>query len=95
MAFIVAFTVPARKRVKHVWTYWGAISGSVETGACSATPAGEIARPPQSGSGCQPEGCSAPGGGLNAEISSVFPGEIPGRSRLALLGRLGLPQGSA
>ena len=22
----VAFTVPARKRVKHVWTYWGAIS---------------------------------------------------------------------
>ena len=23
----VAFAVPARKRVKHVWTYWGAISG--------------------------------------------------------------------
>ena len=23
----VAFTVPVRKRVKHVWTYWGAISG--------------------------------------------------------------------
>ena len=22
----VAFTVPARKRVKHVWTYWGVIS---------------------------------------------------------------------
>ena len=22
----VAFTVPARKRVKHVWTYWGAIT---------------------------------------------------------------------
>ena len=22
----VAFTVPARKRVKHVWAYWGAIS---------------------------------------------------------------------
>ena len=22
----VAFTVPVRKRVKHVWTYWGAIS---------------------------------------------------------------------
>ena len=21
----VAFTVPARKRVKHVWTYWGAV----------------------------------------------------------------------
>ena len=26
----VAFTVPARKRVKHVWTYWGAISGQLD-----------------------------------------------------------------
>ena len=25
----VAFTVPARKRAKHVWTYWGAISGQL------------------------------------------------------------------
>ena len=25
----VAFFVPARKRVKHVWTYWGAISGQL------------------------------------------------------------------
>ena len=25
----VAFTVPARKRVKHVWTYWGAILGQL------------------------------------------------------------------
>ena len=25
----VAFTVPARKRVKHVWTYWGAIAGQL------------------------------------------------------------------
>ena len=32
----VAFTVPVRKRVKHVWTYWGAITGHDETGACSA-----------------------------------------------------------
>ena len=24
-----AFTVPVRKRVKHVWTYWGAISGEL------------------------------------------------------------------
>ena len=22
----IAFTVPVRKRVKHVWTYWGAVS---------------------------------------------------------------------
>ena len=27
----VAFTVPARKRVKHVWTCWGAISGKLRT----------------------------------------------------------------
>ena len=25
----VAFVVPVRKRVKHVWTYWGAISGQL------------------------------------------------------------------
>ena len=25
----VAFRVPARKRVKHVWTYWGAVSGQL------------------------------------------------------------------
>ena len=25
----VAFTVPVRKRVKHVWTYWGTISGQL------------------------------------------------------------------
>ena len=25
----VAFTVPARKRAKHVWTYWGAVSGQL------------------------------------------------------------------
>ena len=25
----VAFSVPARKRVKHVWAYWGAISGQL------------------------------------------------------------------
>ena len=25
----VAFSVPARKRVKHVWTYWGAILGQL------------------------------------------------------------------
>ena len=26
----VAFRVPARKRVKHVWTYWGAITGQLK-----------------------------------------------------------------
>ena len=45
--------VPVRKRVKHVWTYWGAVSGAAETGACSAAPAGEAETPTQSGSGCR------------------------------------------
>ena len=45
--------VPARKRVKHVWTYWGAISRTTETGACSATPAGKAETQTQSGSGCR------------------------------------------
>ena len=48
----VAFTVPVRKRVKHVWTYWGAVSGQLRPGACSAAPAGET----QSGSGCSAGG---------------------------------------
>ena len=25
----VAFTIPVRKRVKHVWTYWGVVSGQL------------------------------------------------------------------
>ena len=61
----VAFTVPARKRVKHVWTYWGAVCRAVETGACSATPAGEAETPPQSGSGY-------PYGGLNGDPFGVL-----------------------
>ena len=41
----VAFSVPARKRVKHVWTYWGAICQS-------ATPAWALSETQtQSGSG--------------------------------------------
>ena len=48
----VAFTVPVRKRVKHVWTY-GCDLGAAETGACSAAPAGEAETPTQSGSGCR------------------------------------------
>ena len=49
----VAFTVPVRKRVKHVWTYWGADFETAETGACSAAPAGEAETPTQYGSGCR------------------------------------------
>ena len=29
VAFSVAFSVPARKRVKHVWTCWGAVLGQL------------------------------------------------------------------
>ena len=60
----VAFTVPVRKRVKHVWTYWGAVSGTVKTGACSAVPAGEAETRTQSGSGC-------PCGGLSGDQIGV------------------------
>ena len=66
----VAFTVPARKRVKHVWTYWGAVSGQ-QTGACSAAPAGEAETRTQSGSGCSTG--RNPWGGLNGD-----PFGIPG-----------------
>ena len=61
----VAFTVPVRKRVKHVWTYWGCDFGAVETGACSAAPAGEA----QSGSGCSAGG--SPRGGLSGDQLGV------------------------
>ena len=49
----VAYTVPARKRVKHVWAYWGGISRTTETGACSASSAGKTETRTQSGSGCR------------------------------------------
>ena len=40
----VAFSVPAKKRVKHVWTLWGG-SGTAETGAGSRPPAVWRVRP--------------------------------------------------
>ena len=49
----VAFALPARKRVKHVWTYWGRDLGTAETGACSASSAGKVETQTQSGSGCR------------------------------------------
>ena len=36
----IAFTVPVRKRVKHVWTYWGAVSGQLRP-ALAAQPGWE------------------------------------------------------
>ena len=80
----VAFTVPARKRVKHVWTYWGAILGQLRPALAAqrrlvrqqrwANPVSAVTEanaPVVAGTG----------------ISSSFPGAIPGRSRLELLGR--------
>ena len=61
----VAFTVPVRKRVKHVWTYWGAVLGQLRTGACSAASAGET----QSGSGCSAGG--SPRDGLSGDQLGV------------------------
>ena len=48
----VAFTVPVRKRVKHVVDVLGCDLGAAETGACSAASAGEAETPTQSGSDC-------------------------------------------
>ena len=42
----VAFTVPARKRVKHVWTYWGAISGQLRPALAAQHRLGKRVRGP-------------------------------------------------
>ena len=73
----VAFTtVPARKRVKHVWTLWGAVSGQLRPALAAQHRLGKRKR--------RPNRVRAPAW---AGTRSVFPGESPGRSRLALLGR--------
>ena len=72
----VAFTVPARKRVKHVWTLWGAILGRLRPALAAQHRLGKRVRGPNP--------ARAP---ALAGISTVFPGAIPGRSRLELLGR--------
>ena len=42
----VAFTVPARKRVKHVWTYWGAVSGQLRPALAAQHRLGKQRRKP-------------------------------------------------
>ena len=49
----VAFTVPARKRVKHVWTYWGAVSGQLRPALAAQHRLGKARTRTQSGSGCR------------------------------------------
>ena len=80
----VAFTVPARKRVKHVWTYWGAVLGQLRPALAAqrrlvrqqrrANPVSVVT-----------EAQAHVTAGIGT--SSSFPGEIPGRSRFELLGR--------
>ena len=42
----VPFTVPARKRVKHVWTYWGAVSGQLRSALAAQHRLGKRRRKP-------------------------------------------------
>ena len=42
----VAFTVPARKRVKHVWTYWGAVLGRLRPALAAQHRLGKRVRGP-------------------------------------------------
>ena len=65
----VAFTVPARKRVKHVWTYWGAILGQLRPALAAHHRLGKRRRETQSGSGCRAGG--SPLGGLDRDPFGV------------------------
>ena len=80
----VAFTVPVRKRVKHVWTYWGAISGQLRPALAAQHRLGKRRRRPNP---VRAVVRAEARGVAGAGIRSVFPGETPGRSRLELLGR--------
>ena len=75
----VAFRVPVRKRVKHVWTYWGAIWGQLRPALAAHHRLG------QSRDGPNPiqafVRASARGDSLGGDQFGV-PGAIPGRSRL-------------
>ena len=83
----VAFTVPARKRVKHVWTYWGAISGQLRPALAAQR---RLAR--QQRRTNPVSAVTEANAHVSADMgtSSSFPGDPPeadGRSRLELLGR--------
>ena len=80
----VAFTVPVRKRVRHVWTYWGAISGQLRPALAAQYRLGKRRRRPNP---VRAVVWAEARGVAGAGIRSVFPGESPGRSRLELLGR--------
>ena len=79
VAFRVPARVPARKRVKHVWTYWDAISRQLRPALAAQFRLGWRKRQPDPVQAATLVAC--------AGTSSVFSGANPGRSRLVLLGR--------
>ena len=76
--------VPVRKRVKHVWTYWRAVSGQLRPALAAQHRLGKPRRRPNP---VRAVVRAEARGVAGAGIRSVFPGETPGRSRLELLGR--------
>ena len=84
----VAFRVPARKRVKHIWTLWGAVSGQLKRALAELhRRGGRMREPPpvragprfESGLGCEPVG--APGRDSRGE-SPCAVGAAPTQLRL-------------
>ena len=59
----VAFTVPVRKRVKHVWTYWGAISGQLGPALAAQHRLGKRRRRPNPARAVDGAGASSVGPG--------------------------------
>ena len=66
--------------MKHVWTYWGAVLGQLRPALAVQHRLRRRRRGPNPARAVLQAGA-------RAGTRSVFPGEIPGRSRLALLGR--------
>ena len=79
----VAFCVPVRKRVKHVWAYWDAISGQLKPSLAAEHRLGKSRDGPNP---IQAFVRVAARRECLGGDPSVFPCEIPGRSRLGLLG---------
>ena len=84
----VAVRVPARKRVKHIWTLWGAVSGQLKRALAELhRRGGRMREPPpvragprfESGLGCEPVG--APGRDSRGE-SPCAVGAAPTQLRL-------------
>ena len=76
-----AFRVPARKRVKHVWTYWGAVSKQLKPALAAHHRLG-VRKRNSNPARAAVLGATVLGSGLGEDQVGV-----PGRSRLMLLGR--------